>query len=46
MSKIVLWIVVVLIALAALAVYYSRKSSERLDVAPDARREIEKAKRR
>jgi cytochrome c-type biogenesis protein CcmH/NrfF len=45
MKKILLWLVVVAVLVIGFVVYRSR-SRNHLDVTPDARREIEKAKRR
>jgi heme/copper-type cytochrome/quinol oxidase subunit 2 len=45
MKKILIWLVVVAILVFCFAVYRSR-SRNHLDVTPDARREIEKAKQR
>ena len=44
--KILLWIMLAAVLVAAAAVYVSRASRNHLNLTPDAGREIEKAKRR
>lgn len=45
MKKILLWLIVVAVLVIAVILYLSRSGS-RLNVAPNAQREIEKAKQR
>jgi hypothetical protein len=45
MKKILVWLIVAAVLLIGFAVYRSR-SRNRLEVTPDAQREIERAKRR
>ena len=46
MRKIAVWIILGALVAAALAFYVARARKSHLDVTPDARREIEKAKHR
>ena len=46
MNKTVLWILAAAFVIAACVLYAVHASRKQLDVAPDAQREIEKAKRR
>ena len=45
MSRVILWLIVAAVLLVGIALYRSRQR-DRLNVTPDAAREIEKAKRR